>query len=376
MAGKKKNKTTKTWPVVKDTSKTASSQSSEEITTKKLEELLKKKLKEGAVTKKKIKLPRNAKLKKQVREAIDYDRFKHYCQLSIEELMTLGEPSGDQGYQHCFIDNGSDILAVAHCDFVAMENHFDVAHVTHDTWVFSPRLDDRQGVYTILDLLPKLGITCDVLLTENEEIGQSTAKDFRSAKDYKWIVEFDRMGDDVVTYNFNNADLDDALEECFKEVGWGSFTDIVELEWMGVCGFNVAVGYEDNHSWRAYASMNTYIAQIARFLKFHNKYKNTQFPHTPMPKPSLYGGGYTEYGYGTSYSRSVPYAERNYGVCAADTGATEQEREDGLWFDCDSCGSMFCEGDTMCDQQGRVLCPYCGIPHTAEDSLDKDEIPF
>ena len=44
--------------------------------------------------------------------------------------------------------------------------------------VHSGALDDRLGAYIILDLLPKLGINVDVLLTVGEEQGRSTANFF------------------------------------------------------------------------------------------------------------------------------------------------------------------------------------------------------
>src|SRR4051794_30743638 len=74
-------------------------------------------------------------------------------------------------------DNGSDILAVAHLDTVGLA-HQRACHFVDTEGgpvVYSRALDDRLGAYIILDLLPALGITHDILLTVGEESGQSTA---------------------------------------------------------------------------------------------------------------------------------------------------------------------------------------------------------
>src|SRR3954465_12674834 len=79
---------------------------------------------------------------------------------------------------------GATVLAVAHCDFVDCDSsHF----FAKDGIVWSSRLDDRLGVYTILDVLPMLGINVDVLLTDGEESCNSTARYFDVKEhDYKW----------------------------------------------------------------------------------------------------------------------------------------------------------------------------------------------
>lgn len=321
------------------------------------------------------KTKRFGKLKKRVREALDYDRFEHYCRLDIEELMQLGEPTGPIGDQYTFIDNGSDILAVAHCDVVDPELHFHAVDMSKDIHVYCPRLDDRQGVYTILDMLPKLGVNVDILLTENEEMGRSTAAYFKTQKKYNWICEFDRCGDGCTMYQYNNVDMEDELTTRFGRVEYGSYTDIVDLELLGVCGVNVSVGYEDNHSWRAYASMNTYVSQMARFLDFYEKCKDIRFDHAPSyygynaydaqacewdsPAPSLLK------------IKSLPVTEHGYGTLKEEDILTADELDmmaKGPYHDCPHCNVMFGESETIRDSYGILLCPECGSMCDEDDS--------
>ncbi|MCP6726064.1 hypothetical protein NL526_28810, partial [Klebsiella pneumoniae] len=65
--------------------------------------------------------------------------------------------------------------------------------------------DDRLGLYYIMEILPSLGINVDVLLTTDEEIGQSSASEFKKAegKQYNWMFMFDRHGyGNVVMYQY------------------------------------------------------------------------------------------------------------------------------------------------------------------------------
>jgi hypothetical protein len=168
---------------------------------------------------------------------------------------------------------GNRILAVAHCDTV----HCNAHHFHYsDDLAYSTKLDDRMGVWIILDLLPILGIGADILLTDGEETCQSTARYFTTEKKYNWIVQFDRRGEDAVTYDYKV--MEKPLKEFFQ-VGWGSYTDIRELEGLGVGAFNVACGYHNEHSLGSYARLWETLAQLNRFNDFWEKHKDTRFIH-------------------------------------------------------------------------------------------------
>ena len=168
----------------------------------------------------------------------DYDMLKTVCNLPIEDFRGLGTYvpcSINSGYT--FIDRGAKILAVAHLDTVQDKTHFyvesydDVGDV-----VFSPRLDDRLGVYLLLEYLPLLGFQYDILLCEDEEFGMSTAAGFdpfddqlpEFGKRYNWMFEFDRGGSDTVLYRYHTTELASWLKQCGTQIGYGSYTDICD----------------------------------------------------------------------------------------------------------------------------------------------------
>lgn len=227
-----------------------------------------------------------------VLRALDMDLIKFRCQQPLRDLLCeLPVVKGKLGDQHSFQDNDSKILAVAHLDTVQPIDSFCIAaDVAGDTLVFNPKLDDRLGAYTILDLLPKLGIKFDILFSENEEKGRSTAADFETDKEYNWIVEFDRCGTDVVTYSYN---WPKGLLEKYFEVGHGTCSDICYMEHVGAKGMNVGIAYKGEHGRRCYFVLQDYIAQIARWLVFYEDNCEVHFDH-------IEGTGYRTHSYGST----------------------------------------------------------------------------
>lgn len=183
-------------------------------------------------------------------------------------------------------DNGADVLAVAHLDTVGYSNERGAHYVETEagTVVFSRALDDRLGAYTILDVLPKLGITVDVLLTVGEESGQSTAAYFTPPKQYDWMIEFDRGGTDVVLYQYDDKDMRDRVRACGAYVGQGIFSDISYLDHLGCKGANWGVGYQDYHGPRAHAYLEDYFSMIDHWQVFYAMNEGIYLPH-------LDGGG-------------------------------------------------------------------------------------
>jgi len=264
-------------------------------------------------------------LEKQVRAALDLPQLRRRCEAPIADLFAAlnGTLEGNEAVgRHMLRDNGAGILAVAHLDTVQQISTWNKS----DNLIFNPRLDDRLGVYTLLDLLPRLGVVVDVLFTENEEIGRSTAGDFLPTKDYQWMVEFDRCGTDTVTYCY---DWNLVLHDYFR-IGQGSFSDICYLEHLGCKGFNVGIGYQNEHSLQAYFAVDEYVAQVARFLAFYADHQASTFLHTP---DMVYA--------------DVPYWRAFEDISEADTDepvgycpCCEDEREE--WETEDCCGHVVC----------------------------------
>lgn len=183
---------------------------------------------------------------------------------------------------HAFLDNGSNILAVAHLDTVVSHQRVcNFVNTAAGPVVHSGALDDRLGAYTILELLPKLGINVDVLLTTGEEQGNSTAQYFDppEGKEYLWMIEFDRGGTDVVMYQYDDAEMRDLVRDCGAKPADGAFSDISFLDHLEVKGFNWGVGYQDYHSVRGHAYLEDYWMMIGYWLAFHEANAETYLPH-------------------------------------------------------------------------------------------------
>jgi hypothetical protein len=185
---------------------------------------------------------------------------------------------------------GVKILAVAHMDVVFDDKDFKSVTTKNDIIVFSPALDDRLGIFTITHLLPQFGIEVDMLFTTDEEKCLSTASDFTRYcdKEYNWIVEFDRMGTDVVLYDYDcNVELQEDLKSVGFEIGHGSYSDIRDMEDMGVAAFNMGIGYHFQHTERCCASMVDLSTQLKKLQEFVEHYGEVAYEHVPLEKPDV-----------------------------------------------------------------------------------------
>lgn len=233
-----------------------------------------------------------------VLNAFNRRQLARRCNSSKETLFReMSDVVGDVGDQYGFTDNGSRVLAVAHIDHVQKDRGWGTVRLGESELIFSPRLDDRLGVYTILDLLPKLGVKTDILLTDNEETGNSTAKLFSTKKRYNWMVEFDRKGTGAVTYSFDtDGEWDKRLRPYFGNISRGTVSDISYLDDMGCKAFNVGVGYHDEHALKAYMVVEEYIVQIAKFLTFYHDNKRVRYQHEKKVVNSKWGNATTCHG--------------------------------------------------------------------------------
>lgn len=190
---------------------------------------------------------------------------------------------------YLYKDNGANVLAVAHLDVA-----IGISKVTKSkNTIYSTTLDDRLGVFTILHVLPYLGINVDWLFTTGEESGQSTADGFVTDKQYNWIVEFDRRGKGAVHYQYGSDDWCNTLEAYFQPVESGTFTDICDLDHLGCKALNVAIGYYNEHTTNHHMSVKDYVNQLNTFAQFYRDNCGIHFPHDE-DNPE-YGRGYRQY---------------------------------------------------------------------------------
>ena len=191
---------------------------------------------------------------------------------------TFYKKFGESPHCACLIQRNSPILMVAHVDTVTdpmRKAHIDGGRLYHNA------MDNRLGVYLGLEVLPAMGLHTDLLLTTDEEHGHSTASLANTRKQYSWIFSFDRKGDDVVCYQYDNPYLTEILEGAGFAVGEGSYSCIAELEHLGCCGVNFGNGMADYHSDQAYCDLAQLNRQLKRFTDFYAKYADLWFPHRP-----------------------------------------------------------------------------------------------
>lgn len=296
-----------------------------------------------------------------IKRAYSQDALARVCLMPEEDFAgTYGLERADTGDAmapfFCFQDNGARVLAVAHLDTVVtpQQRRVQFADTKAGPLVVSGSLDDRLGAYIVLEMLPKLDITCDVLLTTGEEMGLSTAEFFEAPRDYDWMIEFDRGGTDVVMYQYDDAATRAAVRASGAVVGEGIFSDIGSLEHLGIKGFNWGVGYRDYHSVYGHAFLNETFAMVEKYRRFNQLHADTPMPHVPEPR-SVYRGSRSVY----LGSRSV-YADAGLGygpddgTCLSCTALIDPETRYCTWCgECADCGEL--DGDCLCYVPNRRL---------------------
>lgn len=242
---------------------------------------------------------RRTRSREPIRRAFSPEMLTDICLADEDEFDAFGERVDlrpDRGRQRFYYhkDNGSRVLAVAHLDSVSDEKRCEITDTAGGLLVTSPSLDDRLGAYVILDLLPKLGITVDWLLTTGEEVGDSTAADFEADKDYNWSFGFDRGGTDVVLYQYETDHLVDLVRATGATVGNGSYSDISYLDHLGCAGVNWGVGYRDYHGPRAHAWLEDTFRMVDRFMLFHEANASTFLQYDPDEQRSWLDNGWDD----------------------------------------------------------------------------------
>lgn len=282
--------------------------------------------------------------------------------MDIKDYRSLGNVVDTPDGPMIHIDRGGDTLAVAHLDWVKWAKP---RFSQKKGRIYCPQLDDRLGVWVILDLLPTLGVYSDILLTDSEECGRSTAKDFTTTKQYNWMYQFDRRGTDTVLYDYDSKENRNRLEESGLTTGYGSFSDICRLDHLGISGWNVGTGYHHEHSHACYGELADTISQAIKFSGFWEKHKDILIPAPPKP---VYDYGYSNYS-STYYSGGwgiddIP--ESVYDIPPVVKRITSYKKHSKCWQWYDDPAEMR-EGDTwecLCSYENNwdhVYCDGCGI---------------
>ena len=218
-----------------------------------------------------------------------------------------------EGSNYFYQDNNSPILAIAHCDYVS-HGKIDFASFKYkgSHTILCETLDDRLGVYIITKLLPSMGVITDILLTTDEEIGKSTARDFKTDKQYNWMFSFDRRGTSIVCYKYRDKELEDVLlKSTGRTFDYGSNSDITYLDHLGVKGINFGAGYQYEHTEGCLAQVRDITSGVSTFMAFYNANKDVRLVHTPPPPP-VYRGNTNRRSYLEGDDAGYDYGDDGY----------------------------------------------------------------
>lgn len=172
---------------------------------------------------------------------------------------------------------GAKVLAVAHLDYLGTGKVHEVdAH-----HIVSSALDDRLGACLAYNMQVWTGIPLDVVFCDKEERGESTLPTLGTAMldKYNWIVEMDRRGEGAVCYEYTV--MEPYIKKHF-ELHQGSFSDICTICHVSPVGaFNMAVGYDLEHTERCNATTVRVVNQLRRFRAFYNEFQDVRIEHKP-----------------------------------------------------------------------------------------------
>lgn len=223
--------------------------------------------------------------------------MKHIC---LKPINAFSEVAGWKVFngpdgKYWYLDRGSKVLGVGHLDTVQQKDRFIyLVDKNGQESIHCPKLDDRLGVWVLVDHLFN-ELHYDILLTENEEMGRSTADYFKKHRYYNWVFEFDRKGEDVVMYQYESPRTKKELEKHGFVVGSGSYSDISTLERLEVKCFNFGVGYHNPHSLDAFAKTSELLSMIGKFKGFFNANKNKKFWHRKKSEKQMAFKRYSYY---------------------------------------------------------------------------------
>jgi hypothetical protein len=164
------------------------------------------------------------------------------------------------------INPGGRILCIAHRDTV-FDNKLPIPRDTGNI-ILSPALDDRIGIYILMALRESI-LDITIVITDNEESCNSTARFIKPNDKYIAMVEVDRaMVNDSALYQYLQdplwADYIESITNLKAEIG--TYSDIASVE-IGIPGVNLSAGYSLAHSDSCYVIKRDIIAVYANAFK-------------------------------------------------------------------------------------------------------------
>jgi len=247
-------------------------------------------------------------------------------------------------------------LLICHADTVLESSAYQ--YDSRTGIVVSSELDDRLGIAVLLTIIQSSGkdcihlSDCAILITDNEETGQSTSALF--SKDCEqnpgrfgrpnWLMNFDRRGTDSVCYGYENDTFSSLLNHCGHTIGQGTCSDISRMESLGVSGVNVGIGYHNEHSLKCHAYLRDTLQSMLRAECFCSQFHHLRLEFTP-PKKHVFAN--------YSLPVSKPY---QYGKYVPKPSAVSNPYQWSNDLICDDCRTVSPSCKTV---SGFTLCSDC-----------------
>lgn len=182
------------------------------------------------------------------------------------------------------------IALVAHMDTVFKTPVSNLYYDQRKGVLWSPEglgADDRAGIFAILKIVQD-GLKPSIILTTDEEEGglgaAALATEDCPIPNLKYMIELDRRGtNDCVFYDCYCPEFIDYVESFGFCEHWGSFSDISFLmpEWQ-ICGVNLSVGYEDEHSYTEILNIGPLFDTIKKVKKMLTEKNIPDFTYNEM----------------------------------------------------------------------------------------------
>lgn len=224
----------------------------------------------------------------------EYGLFERLVAMSQQELhKTLGVYLKGK-YKNVIIEKeyvvaigDIPIALVAHLDTVFGSGVVDLYYDQRKGMMWSPQglgSDDRAGIFAILQIVQS-GLRPSIILTTDEERGglgaQKLAKRECPIPFLRYMIQLDRRGNnDCVFYDCYCPSFIEYVESFGFLEKKGSYSDISFLmpAWQ-VCGVNLSVGYEDEHSYTEHLDINALFRTIKIVTKMLTQEKIPHFPY-------------------------------------------------------------------------------------------------
>ncbi len=283
----------------------------------------------------------------ELKQQLHAELRKHYDQSDIKFCRGFLYAEGD-----------IPVMVVAHLDTVHRKPVETVCVSDDGRYVMSPQGiggDDRCGVYIILQLLERYGIKPYVLFTEDEEVGGIGARMFTKSTfmpDLKYIIEFDRRGDnDAVFYDCDNPAFTAFVETFGFREEYGSFSDISYIApHLKAAAVNLSSGYFNEHTLHEMVDLvavEDIIKRGAKLVMAHDTVSAYEYiEHVYVPK---------HYSYRNQHNFTSTYAK---GYAGGGLYPHDEEEDDKyeFYFQDDAPKKTLLETEVSYEMELRILC--------------------